>query len=46
MSLWHNFNGGELLRKFLQMWQEADPDIPEIIKAKQHLIDWKEACKG
>lgn len=42
LALAYNANGNrnkakEVMRKFLAMWQDAEPDIPELVKAKQYL---------
>jgi hypothetical protein len=29
----------ENYKKFLHLWQEADPDIPEVIEAKKRLSE-------
>jgi len=33
----------KLMRKFLEMWREADQDIPELVQAKQLLTEWEQS---
>ncbi|MBN1350634.1 tetratricopeptide repeat protein [candidate division KSB1 bacterium] len=48
LALAHEANGErddarKKLRRCLTIWQEADPDVPELVQAKARLADWEDA---